>query len=595
MEIQKPFKNEDVAIFVHWSKDSFLEETTLSYVTELSIACKYVLFVSNSPLDPKEINKLKNMGVMYHQRDNIGFDFWGWKEGISVIEEKVKKASNLILCNSSCYLAFNSLSTLLSKMNEEADIWGITGFKDKKIPFHLQSYFLVFKKRVLTDWNVFSHFWNTLPKINNWNDAVKLGELRLTAFYSKKGFRCRALVDPATLPSSDINPSIYYPVELFLNGSPLLKKKIFTEDYGKYLHNSYGNIPSLSLNYVKENRGNYRQILRSLIKHESPTKLIFTLHLNFIIGKENIENKKRTNVAVICYVYYEDMTNYISEILNRFVGIADIVVVSPKTKLLESYQALFANSRTSIDYRFQMNRGRNEAAFFVTCKDVWQKYEYVCVLHDKKTSHAKPALLGMDFMKHCEINLCPSPDSIKEILNTFQNNPLLGLLVPPVPFFGKFIPSVLNPLGRNLTSISSLNQKVFSGTLFSSREEIDAFSAPFGGMFWARSEALISLTNSNLRIADFPKEPLKSSDGTILHAIERCYPMVARKSGFYTGRVININQISVLYDNQLYFNARMKITEKILFFVVEIIKKKLCDYPRLYEAMKFIYKKFFSL
>lgn len=591
MDIQKPLKNDVVAIYVHWSKENFLEETTMSYVKELCDACRYVLFVSNSPLNPKEINKLKNLGIMFHQRDNVGFDFWGWKEGISLIKEKVKRANNLILCNSSCYLAFNTLNSLLLKMDDEADLWGVSGFKERKLPFHLQSYFLVFKRKVLSNWDVFNNFWENLPEMKSWNDAVQLGELRLTAFFSEKGFKCRAVVDPKNLPSSDLNPSIYYPIYLFRKGSPFLKKKIFSVDYSRYLHNSYGNIPSVVLNYVKENGGAYNEILSSLIRKETPSKLIFTLHLNYIIGSEHKEEKEIPDVAVICYVYYEDMADYICEILNRFKKIANVIIVSSKKNLLEAYQALLYDSNLHVEYRLQENRGRNEAACFITCKDIWIKYEYVCMLHDKKSLHARPLLLGLEFMKHCELNLCPTHNSILEVLRTFQKNPLLGLLVPPAPFFGKFVSSVFNPLGRNLNSISLLNEKLFSGKLFFSKSEIDVFSAPFGGMFWARTAALSEIANANLTTEDFPKEPLKITDGTILNAFERCYPMVAKRSGFYTGRIINLALVPVLYDNQLYFNTRIGMFKKILFLITELVKEKICNHPYIYDVVKYIYNK----
>ena len=71
-------------------------------------------------------------------------------------------------------------------------------------------------------------------------------------------------------------------------------------------------------------------------------------------------------------------------ILKRFKGIADVYIVSSKNKLLLSYQADLAGYDLNIEFRHQENRGRNEAAYFITCKDVWKKYEYVCALHDKK-------------------------------------------------------------------------------------------------------------------------------------------------------------------------------------------------------------------
>ena len=146
-------------------------------------------------------------------------------------------------------------------------------------------------------------------------------------------------------------------------------------------------------------------------------------------------------------------------------------------------------------------------------------------------------------MRHCEQNLCPTPNSVLEVVHFFDSNPLLGLLVPPVPLFGNFISSLLNPLGRNLESIKKLNEHLSLGLTFSKSKDIDVLSAPFGGMFWARTKALIPIAQASLKLEDFPKEPLMTSDGTILHAMERSYPLVVKNSGFYTARVINLAHI----------------------------------------------------
>lgn len=579
-----------IAIFVYWSKRNSVENNVLTYVTELLKVADTVLFVSNSPLASGEIQHVTELGAIFHQRENRGFDFWGWKEGIKLLENKIKKASNLILCNSSCYLAFpDRLDPLLQNLNDDADMWGISCFGENSNNFHLQSYFLMFKENLLNDWDFFIHFWTQLPEMPKWEDAVRLGEGEITRYFSKR-FRCKSLINSTNLPSTDIDPSIYYPVNLLMHGSPFLKKKIFLADYSIYLDKSDGSVPSSSMNYIREKKGNYEEILSDLIVRISPTKLINSLHLNYLIGQNRGKIINDPKVAVICFVYYEDMVNHMVDILRKFEGLGDIYLISSKKEILSSYQSLLSKYKINAIYRLQENRGRNEAAYFLTCKDVWLNYEYVCALHDKKSLHVKPALLGRDFMKHCEQNLCPSRNSIEEIIEIFENNSLLGLLVPPFPFFGSFTLSIFHPLGQNKISINNLNDKLFFGKLFSSSDELDISSAPFGGMFWARTKALISLPNSALALSDFPKEPLKQPDGTILHAIERCYPMVTRLNGFYTARIININRLPLIYDNITYFTFFLSCKSKLLFTFKILMKKILSNHPRAKRIVKYIYR-----
>lgn len=588
-------KDGNVAIYVFWSEKRTLDTNTISYLQELLDVAELVLFVSNSPLDPLDVSKIKALGVSFLQRENLGFDFWGWKEGIERLENKIKNANNLILCNSSCFLAFNSLASLFLRMDGESDIWGISSFEAEEVPYHLQSYFLVFKKTALEQWDSFISFWINLPKMPYWRTAVDLGELRLTKFYLNKGFKCKAIVNPSSLPSRDVNPSFYYPVELFRQGAPFLKKKIFLEDYSEALRNSYGAAASLAMEYVKEQGGRYGEILSELIERCSPTHLTLTLHLNYFINVRDEEVNSLNKTAVICFVYYEDMVQYMSDILMRFTNLCDVFIVSSKIELLESYKNKLPLKGPKIECRLQENRGRNEAAYFITCKDVWQNYEYICALHDKKSSHVKPSSVGVDFMKHCEKNLCPSKNSIKEVIKLFEANPLLGLLVPPAPFFGNFIFAAYNPIGRNLRSITLLNNSIFSKKIFSSNKEIDVACAPFGGMFWARSKALSLLSQSSISFDNFPTEPLKSTDGTILHAIERCYPMIAKTEGYYTARLTNIALQSILFDNLTYLTLRLSLKERILFLTRLALKKAFANHSLLYNIAKNCQRKIFNL
>lgn len=57
------------------------------------------------------------------------------------------------------------------------------------------------------------------------------------------------------------------------------------------------------------------------------------------------------------------------------------------------------------------------------------------------------------------------------------------------------------------------------------------FDFPIGTMFWARTAALEPLFALKLRWDDYPPEPVPY-DGTILHALERLLPFVARHAGY---------------------------------------------------------------
>ena len=57
------------------------------------------------------------------------------------------------------------------------------------------------------------------------------------------------------------------------------------------------------------------------------------------------------------------------------------------------------------------------------------------------------------------------------------------------------------------------------------------FIFPAGNMFWAKTEAIYQMFNEKV-IQLSPKEK-GQSDGTILHAIERFWPILTKLNGFY--------------------------------------------------------------
>ena len=57
------------------------------------------------------------------------------------------------------------------------------------------------------------------------------------------------------------------------------------------------------------------------------------------------------------------------------------------------------------------------------------------------------------------------------------------------------------------------------------------FNFPIGTMFWARPKALAPLFSLRLQWDDYPEEPI-GIDGTVLHAVERLLPFVARHAGY---------------------------------------------------------------
>lgn len=127
-----------------------------------------------------------------------------------------------------------------------------------------------------------------------------------------------------------------------------------------------------------------------------------------------------------------------------------VFIVSAKEELLQRYREFLSScTKFKVEYRLQPNRGRSEAAYFTTCADVWEKYDFLCLAHDKKTSFISPPIKGESFMAHCLKNILGSEGLVLNVQQLFRENPKLGILEPPPPVFSAWDSIATNPWGQN--------------------------------------------------------------------------------------------------------------------------------------------------
>ena len=233
---------------------------------------------------------------------------------------------------------------------------------------------------------------------------------------------------------------------------------------------------------------------------------------------------------------------------------ADIFVVSSKQSLLDIYKERMDMSHfKNVEFRLQSNRGRNEMAYFVTCRDVVENYDYCCLMHDKKSAHVKPLLKGESMMKHHYDTLLATRSYVENILRTFEANPHIGLLLPPAPLFSRWTRILINsPLTICKSQCLALVDRLKIKVPF----DPDPIF-PVGTMFWIKKGAMDALYRHNWTAEDFPEEPLPT-DGTILHAMERMYPLIAQESGYCSGWVMS-EKYAEIYTDNLYHQLKEEI------------------------------------
>jgi len=171
-------------VFVHYDKDNLVDAYVYFYLEALKQHSTHLVFVTTSTLSKEDYEKVSQLCSNIIERKNIGYDFMSYKVGLASFD--YTKYDELLICNDSVYGPFYPLSSLFERMsNTKCDFWGMTDNND--MSYHLQSYFLLFKKSLLVA-PAFSIFWKDVKVLDDKDEIIETYEVGLTTHFQKEGF-----------------------------------------------------------------------------------------------------------------------------------------------------------------------------------------------------------------------------------------------------------------------------------------------------------------------------------------------------------------------------------------------------------------------
>ena len=178
-------------IFVHYDKHDMVDAYVYTYLKELQQNASHLVFVSTAKLSSEEIKNLSQYCSKIIVRENIGYDFMSYKIGLESFN--YKNYDEVVICNDSVYGPLYPLANVFEDMqNNTCDFWGITDNTD--ISYHLQSYFLVFKKNVIQS-DTFKTFWKQVKVLKSKDDIIGKYEIGLTKFLLDSRFSSAVYVN----------------------------------------------------------------------------------------------------------------------------------------------------------------------------------------------------------------------------------------------------------------------------------------------------------------------------------------------------------------------------------------------------------------
>ncbi len=182
-----------LCLFAHYHRASLILEDVVYYLKHLHEQGCEIIFLSNSKrLINSELEKIKPYVRLIIHRRGRGVDFGSWYVGWKYVKEHLNLGDYelLLLVNDSVYGPIFSLDKLFKFIQESNyDVVGVTSSLEVK--YHLQSYFLAFKRDVFNS-SYFHKFWKRYRFFQKKRAVVKKYEVGLSQYLLKVGYRVGA-------------------------------------------------------------------------------------------------------------------------------------------------------------------------------------------------------------------------------------------------------------------------------------------------------------------------------------------------------------------------------------------------------------------
>ena len=270
-------------VFAHFDKHNSVDEYVYYYLKKLQNITDKIIFVTVSDILIEDVKILKALNIEVIKRENVGYDFYSYKMGIDSLN--LELYDELIICNDSVYGPIVPLEEVFSEMiNQKCDFWGITA--SKSIAYHVQSYFMVYKKNLLQSVE-FLEFWKNVKVLEKKIDIVRDYEVGSSIFFFKHGYVSKTYIE-----------NINYEISKKDNFIRLMKRilKTPTKIINLLLH------PNRSLDSLNKKHSNTSLVYwNKLLLEDKMPFLKISLFTNHQDKKENFIKLEKISQGILTY------------------------------------------------------------------------------------------------------------------------------------------------------------------------------------------------------------------------------------------------------------------------------------------------------
>ena len=547
--------NDDVVVLVLFAADGRLTDLHRHQISAFSAAGYRVVVIVNSAAFHRDAGALDTPASMVIIRENAGFDFGAWAYAANLIGGLERVRSVTFTNDSLLPVSTGALTLTRARANEAPDeVVFLTA--NAEVRPHLQGFFFTLKQRALQAGalSLLAEMPTEATK-----DALIYGEeVHLSDRFAAAGHRPGILYPCRAAEASGANPSIHHWQDLIELGFPFLKIRLFS--IGRLAPDA-PEVAALLPAHLRAALARHLAVRVETAGPRSgdpnqPAQPTFNVDGRFtdrgvlqswnlpdaaaptlILPFERLGPATPRKVLAVVHCFYTDVAE---TILTRMAdpGMAaagarfDFALTTDSADKAAALRAIVARLGLAAEVMVCPNRGRDVAPFLSACAAHGAGADLILHLHTKKSPHDSELAAWGAFLLD---NLIGTPDVVASILHLFEFEDT-GMVysghlrqIAMRRNWGYDYPAARDLLARMGISISA--------------DSILEF--PTSTMFWARPQVLEPLLALKLRPEDFEPEAAQE-DGTLAHAIERCFCYLVEHTGYRAHRVAHFSRVSDL-------------------------------------------------
>ncbi|MCB4935577.1 rhamnan synthesis F family protein [Streptococcus mutans] len=529
-------------LYVHFNKYNRVSSHVYYQLTQMRPLFSRVVFITNSCLSQENQDKLRSQNLMddFLQRENIGFDFAAWRDGMNHIGfDNLDSYDIVTVMNDTCFGPLWDVKEhyLSYEKQDEIDFWGLTNNRaTKQFKEHIQSYFITFKKAVIQS-EAFHNFWENIQNHADVQRVIDDYETQVTTTLLDAGFKYGVIFDTTKEDASHMlhaDFSYYNPTAILNHRVPFIKVKAIDNNQ---------HITPYLLNDIQKNSTYPIDLIVSHMSEINYPDFSYLLGHKYVKKRERVDLKNQ-KAAVHLHVFYVDLLEEFLTAFKQFHFSYDLFITTDSDdKKAEIEEILSANSQEAQVF-VTGNIGRDVLPM-LKLKNYLSAYDFVGHFHTKKSKEAD-FWAGQSWREELIDMLVKPADNI---LAQLQQNPKIGLVIADMPTFFRYN-KIVDAWNEHLIApeMNTLWQKM-GMTKKIDFNAFHTFVMSYGTFVWFKYDALKPLFDLNLTDNDVPEEPLPQN--SILHAIERLLIYIAWNEHYDFRISKNPVDLTPFIDNKL--------------------------------------------